>query len=256
MTWRLILDGPRRGAWNMDRDVWMASELARGRGGPVLRLYQWHPHAISLGWHQSASDVDERRAALLGVDVVRRPTGGRAILHADELTYCVVCPAGGRSLPAMYGAVNAALLHALSIMGIRASLQDSMPDLREHYRTVASAVCFSSTARNEVKVGGRKLIGSAQRRFVGAEGGEIVLQHGSILLGSGHEAIVDLLSGLTDEQREGMRRHLHDQTTTLAAVLGRPVGADEAASAVRRGFEEIWNIRFEVVEAATTEAVP
>jgi lipoate-protein ligase A len=155
----------------------------------------------------------------------------------------------------MYGAVNAALLHALSHLGIRASLQDSMPDLREHYRTAASAVCFSSTARNEVKVGGRKLIGSAQRRYSGSEGDEIVLQHGSILLGPGHEAIVDLLSGLTDEQRAGMRRHLRDQTTTLAEVLGRPVTADEVASAVRRGFEEMWNIRFEIGEATMTEAM-
>lgn len=255
MTWRLRMDGPRSGAWNMERDAVLASDLAAGRGTPTLRIYQWQPSAVSLGWHQPATDIDDRRAADLGIDVVRRPTGGRAILHADELTYCVICPSGGRSLPAMYGAVNAALLHALSFLGIRASLQDSMPDLREHYRTAASAVCFSSTARNEVKVGGRKLIGSAQRRYIGTDGDEVVLQHGSILLGTGHEAIVDLLTGLTDEQRDGMRRHLRDQTTTLAEILGRPAATDEVTAAVRRGFEEMWSIRFEVDEAATTEAM-
>ena len=255
MTWRLEASGPRSGAWNMQRDEWLAMELAAGRGGPVLRLYEWRPQAVSLGWHQPASDVDERRAAERGIDVVRRPTGGRAILHADELTYCVVCPAEGRSLPAMYGAVNAALLHALSYLGIRASLEDSMPNLREHYRTAGSAVCFSSTARNEVKVGGRKLIGSAQRRYAGIAGDDVVLQHGSILLGPGHEAIVDLLAGLTDNERQQMREHLLAQTTTLAEVVSGPLPSAEAAAAVRRGFEEMWNISFQVEAAETAEMI-
>jgi lipoate-protein ligase A len=255
MTWRLEADGPRSGAWNMQRDEWLATELAAGRGGPVLRLYQWRPFAVSLGWHQPATDVDEQLANARTIDIVRRPTGGRAILHADELTYCVVCHADGRSLPAMYGAVNAALLHALTHLGIRASLQDSMPDLREHYRTAASAVCFSSTARNEVKVAGRKLIGSAQRRYTAANGDDVVLQHGSILLGHGHEEIVDLLTGLTADQRAAMRRHLLEHTTTMAEVLERPVVASEVADAVRRGFEEMWNVRFTAGAAAPIEAI-
>jgi lipoate-protein ligase A len=239
----------------MQRDEELATELAAGRGVSVLRLYQWQPHAVSLGWHQPAADVDHRLAAERGLDVVRRPTGGRGILHADELTYCVVCPAGGRSLPAMYGAVNAALLRALTHLGVRASLEDSMPDLREHYRTAASAVCFSSTARNEVKVGGRKLIGSAQRRYSAADGDDIVLQHGSILLGPGHEGIVDLLTALTGEQRNSMRRHLLQQTTTMSEVMGRRTSATEVGAALQRGFEEVWNARFLVEETETKEAI-
>jgi lipoate-protein ligase A len=154
----------------------------------------------------------------------------------------------------MYGAVNAALLRALTHLGIRASLEDSTPDLREHYRTAASAVCFSSTARNEVKVGGRKLIGSAQRRYAAAKGDDIVLQHGSILLGPGHEAIVDLLTGLTADEREGMRRHLLAHTTTMTEVVGAPVSIGDVAEAVQRGFAEMWNVAFEAAEPATAEA--
>jgi lipoate-protein ligase A len=248
MTWRFEECPPTTGAENMRRDQQLALDLLTGTGTPALRLYRWQPRAVSLGWHQSNSDIDEPEARRRGIDIVRRPTGGRAILHADELTYCVVCLSEGRSLSSVYGAVNAALLRAISRLGLRASLEDSMPDFRQHYRDASSAVCFSSTARNEVKVGGRKLIGSAQRRYVRGNGDEIVLQHGSILMGPGHEEIVDLLSGIPADRRAELRSHLLERTTTVAALTGGTVGIAEVAAAVRRGFEEVWNLTFEFAD--------
>lgn len=244
MTWRLESDPPASGARNMRRDKDMAMALLAGIAGPTLRLYRWRPRAVSLGWHQSPTDIDATVARERGIDIVRRPTGGRAILHANELTYCIVCMADGRSLSTVYGAANAALLRAVSLLGLRATLEDSTPDLREHYREAASAVCFSSTARNEVKVAGRKLIGSAQRRFTRSDGQEVVLQHGSILLGPGHEEIVDLLTGIPDGERPEMKKRLLARTTTMAELSGGAVDLDEVTQAVKRGFEEVWQITF------------
>ena len=248
MTWRYEESPPASGAWNMRRDVELATTLLGGTGSPTLRLYRWQPRAVSLGWHQPASDIDESAARERGIDIVRRPTGGRAILHADELTYCIVCPAEGRSLSTVYGAANAALLRAVSLLGLRASLEDSMPDLREHYREAASAVCFSSTARNEVKVAGRKLIGSAQRRYAGPDGAEVVLQHGSILLGPGHEEIVEVLAGIPAQMRLDLRARLLSRTTTIADLSGGALDHTAVADAVRRGFEEVWQLTWDPVD--------
>lgn len=245
MTWRFEENGPASGAWNMRRDEQLAVDLLADRGAPTLRVYRWNPRAVSLGWHQPATDIDAAAARQRNIDIVRRPTGGRAILHADELTYCVVCRAGGRSLSTVYGAVNAALLRAISHLGLRASLEDSTPDLRRHYRDAASAVCFSSTARNEVKVGGRKLIGSAQRRYAGPDGDEVVLQHGSILLGPGHEEIVELLTAVPREDRPALREQLLNMTTTVSALTDGAIHAPAVTAAIRRGFEEVWNLTFE-----------
>jgi lipoate-protein ligase A len=99
-------------------------------------------------------------------------------------------------------------------------------------------------------VHGRKLVGSAQRRFVHGSGGEVVLQHGSILLGPDHLRIVEFLSLPDDETRGGLRRELEEKTTDLSSVLGRRVDFGEVAASIKQGFEECWGIRFQEAEYA------
>lgn len=227
----------------MQYDIMLAERLMERDGPATVRVYGWKPWAISLGYHQSDDEIDRALAEASGVDVVRRPTGGRAILHAEEITYSVTMRTT-ESLPATYERINRALVRAVRFLGVQASLETHQPDFSSHYREAASTMCFSSSARNEVKVDGRKLIGSAQRRFQARDGAVVVLQHGSLLLGHAHRAIVDYLRSATTVEREQLRDLLWKKTTDLREILGRDVSFLEAASALRKAFEMEWNISF------------
>jgi lipoate-protein ligase A len=181
--WRYRYSGACRGAENMCRDEQCARGLQESRGTVFpssLRLYRWQPWAISLGHNQSSHDLDMERCTADGIDVVRRPTGGRAILHAEELTYCVVMYTGSRSVLAVYNDISRALVRGLHLFGVNVAFQKSQPNFQETYRQASSIPCFTSSARYEIEWHGRKLVGSAQRRFGDGER-DVVLQHGSIL---------------------------------------------------------------------------
>jgi lipoate-protein ligase A len=199
-------------------------------------------------------EIDVEAATKLGVDVVRRPTGGRAILHSEELTYSVVMPAEGKSVAAVYRSISEALVYGLRSLGIDATLEQTQPDFTALYRTSSSVACFTSSARHEIKVGGKKLVGSAQRRFHFA-GKEMVLQHGSILLGPDHLHIVDLLAGISPADREALRAELQEKTVDVRSLLGTTIRFEDVATALRRGFEEQWNIRFSDQTLHTTQSV-
>jgi lipoate-protein ligase A len=242
--WRFEDTGHRPGVFNMAEDEALAQRLLDESGEPTLRLYGWSPPAISLGWNQSPDEIDPARASAAGIDVVRRPTGGRAILHADELTYCVVMRVRSRNVLSVYDEISRALVHGLGLLGADVGIERAQPHFPSLYREASAVACFSSSARFEIKHRGRKLVGSAQRRYAVPDGSEVVLQHGSILLGPDHLRMTDLLAGLTDEQRRALRMELAERTTDLSAVLGRRVSYHEAAAAVRRGFEERWGVNF------------
>jgi len=170
----------------MARDHALA--LALARGAAALRVYRWAPPTVSLGRNEPARGLyDLGAAAARGLDFVRRPTGGRAVLHDRELTYAVAVPVGALGgLRETYRRVNAGLVRALRGLGVPAALADDgapavAPD---------AGACFRRAARGEVTVGGRKLVGSAQVRL-----GAALLQHGSLLLGPGQELIEAVRTG-------------------------------------------------------------
>lgn len=173
--WRLLDTPPAPGAWNMAVDAALM-ESVRAGAPPCLRFYRWDPPCLSLGRNQPAAgryDLDALRAA--GVETVRRPTGGRAVLHDRELTYSVVAPEGALGGPrASYAAINRALVAGLRRLGVPAELQ---PRAGRRAAALSLAPCFRDPAEGEVVVAGRKLVGSAQWREAG-----VVLQHGSLLL--------------------------------------------------------------------------
>jgi len=224
---RVIDDGPRSGVVNMTRD---AELLARHdpEAAPILRLYRWSPPAVSLGYNQQPEDFDPERIAALGFDLVRRPTGGRAILHAQELTYAVIgaspSPLFGDSLHSTYQRINLALLAFLDGLGLAAEV--SAGESRDQ---VTGPVCFQSAGQHEVKVGGRKLIGSAQRRA-----GGVFLQHGSILTGPAHQRLLECLgedrNGATSAAEEGLAK----VATDLGELLGRDLRGDDHDDLARR----------------------
>jgi lipoyl(octanoyl) transferase len=255
MSWLLYEGGEFRGEENMAIDEALARSLADGTGEPSLRFYRWKPWAISLGHHQSIADIDIERCAADGIDVVRRPTGGRAILHAEELTYCVVMPAGRRSILDAYNEISLGLVEGLRLYGIETTLQKSQPKFSEEYRDPTSVSCFSSSARYEIELDGRKLVGSAQRRVSGALQ-EVVLQHGSILCGPAHLRLAHYLRmadpRLVKRASDALRMH----TTDLSAAGGGGVDIGRLSSSLRAGFEKAWAIRFEVAPVAALPSLP
>ncbi|GIV84166.1 MAG: octanoyltransferase LipM [Candidatus Roseilinea sp.] len=232
---RLIYDGAHDGATNMARDEAISRVVSAGRQPPTLRLYGWQPPAISLGQSQRIDSVDEARCQTDGVDIVRRPTGGLAILHADELTYSISLPithpiAEG-DLMTSYRRIAEAIMGALRLLGVpdvganRVAKEDK----------AKGPVCFEAPSDYEVVGAGRKLVGSAQWRRVDG-----VLQHGSLPLRGDIARICAYLRDAPSPAQ--VRAH----AATLQDVLGRPVSWDAAAEAYRRAFAEALDIRFAV----------
>ena len=248
MTWRFLDTGLHSGTFNMEFDETLAQQLNAGDCPPTLRVYGWHPAAISIGRNQNMADFDQAKLSSEGIDLVRRPTGGRAILHADELTYCAVLPVQGRSLREIYRLLNEGILSALLMLGIDAKLSSDEPSFRQLYADSASIPCFSSTAKCEIQFEGKKLVGSAQRRL-----GTTVLQHGSLLLGPGHRCILDFLAPHVDRARTAMEEHLLECTTDVQAILGRTVSFGEAAMCMKKGFETACGITFTESEVSLEE---
>lgn len=233
----------------MERDESLAQELLRGGETPVLRLYRWEPWSISLGLHQDRGEIIEERCRRDLIDVVQRPTGGRAILHAEELTYSVVMLAEtegegkGAGVLDVYKMIAEALVCGLKHFGVEAELQRSQPVFSELYQSPASVTCFTSSARYEIEVNGRKLVGSAQRRYRKGSR-EVVLQHGSILTGPAHKAIVDYLRLEKSETRKQVARELESKTTDLATATGSSVNIRRLEACIKKGFEEALDVKF------------
>ena len=212
--WRLILeDAPRSGAANMAVDEALAESVAAGDALPTLRFYRWQPAAVSLGRHQSVADVDAEKIAERGYELVRRTTGGRAILHTDELTYSVTAPLND---PRMAGGVmDAYLLMSNGLLagleGVGLAAEKAAGDVRAG-RDV-SAVCFEVPSAYEITASGRKLMGSAQSRRKG-----YVLQHGSLPLTGDITRLMDVLA-LPTEEVNALRIHLAERACTLAQAL-------------------------------------
>lgn len=210
-------------------------EACRDETPVVLRLYSWSEPTISVGWMQDpAALLDLAACRRAGVEVVHRPTGGRAILHAQEITYAVVAAREderfGSNIRQSHAVIAACLADGLTRLGVQTEISRPTPD-RE--RQLLRQPCFTSSGRNELLVNGRKLVGSAQRRSQRA-----FLQHGSLLIDRGHERLVDFLLDAAADERTArtLRRALRGATTTLRDELGRAPAFDELATALADAF--------------------
>ena len=236
--WRLLITPAARGAWNMAVDEAILEHIGRGESQPTLRLYAWEPACLSLGQAQPFSDVDEARLAERGWDVVRRPTGGRAILHTDELTYSVIAssdePAVAGTLLESYNRLAAGLLHAVRALGLPADMKTGPKQPID----TSNPVCFEAPSAYEITALGKKLIGSAQARR--REG---VLQHGSLPLVGDLTRITQALVFDSAEARQAAGARLLRRAITAEGVLGRALAWDAAAVAFREGFEHELDLR-------------
>jgi lipoate-protein ligase A len=230
--WRLIQTPSASGAENMALDQAIVEAVARSDSPPTLRLYAWDPPCLSLGHAQSLDDVDLERLTALGWDLVRRPTGGRSILHTDELTYSVAAPAAHPDLAGTvlgsYRTISRGLTAGLERLGLEPEVQ---PEIRLTEEERANPICFEVPSSYEITVRGRKLVGSAQVRRQGG-----VLQHGSLPLTGDIGRICDVLRFESEAVRSSGRRGLIERAATVQELLGRRVRWEEAASAMVAGF--------------------
>jgi lipoate-protein ligase A len=243
--WFLLVSPASPGAENMALDETLLERAERG-AAPALRLYSFDPPAITIGAHQDVSralDLDAVRAD--GVDVVRRVTGGRALLHAGELTYGGAAGARdgrfGRGPAERYRRISEALALALRSLGVAASVSRGED---ERGRTAGPRPCLSSVTRWELSVRGRKIAGSAQRGTAAA-----FLQHGSILLRPGSERIARYVPGPCAP--------LAGRVTSVREELGRDVGGGELGEAVADAFRTRFGVVWEplVLDPREREAV-
>ena len=221
LAWQLWVDNEGRPGWaNMAYDSALLDQAASGSA--ILRIYQWQPWCLSFGRHEPALRRYDRDAILArGLDTVRRPTGGRAVWHAEELTYAVAAPAAAfGDLARAYRLIHAMLQRAVRSLGVRAVLAPAVAASRP----LDAGACFANPVGGEVMTAAGKLVGSAQFRQNGA-----LLQHGSLLLSGSQDVVRDVARGSAAEAH----------CTTLAGELGRPVPFGEVVAAVT-GAAAAW----------------
>lgn len=237
-TWRLIRCGKRPGAVNMAIDQALARSVAEG-GEPALRLYGWSPPAVSLGYFQTAErELDLAACRALGIDVIRRPTGGRAVLHDREVTYALAVPQSrlGGGVLASYKAISEGLMRGLRELGI--DVRMGAERTRPAEKGLAAA-CFAAPSRFELMVGERKLVGSAQVRRHG-----VVLQHGSIPMEWDAEKLFAVLRFPDESARRRAMEAFRLRATSVAEAAGRTLSSEAVADAVARGLSWAFGVRF------------
>jgi lipoate-protein ligase A len=219
-------------------DEAILERVIRGDCPPTLRLYAWDPPCLSLGLAQPVQDTDRAALEAQGWDMVRRPTGGRAILHTDELTYSVAArldePRVAGSVLESYARLSQALLAGLERLNLpaRADQEYGLPEGSQR----GAAVCFEVPSNYEVTVNGKKLVGSAQARRKDG-----VLQHGSLPLHGDLTRITRALRYPDEAEREAATRRLLDHAATIEMV-GLTVTWEQAARAFQAGFESALDL--------------
>ena len=245
--WRIICDQAQKGPVNMATDLALLQSCNEGLSGPTLRLYGWSGISVTLGYAQSEKDqIEEELCRSLNIPISRRPTGGRAMVHQNELTYSLAAPIPHEQFPSSlkgaYTAVSRAVENSLRRLGVENILCRAVPPKasgieRDKFRSPA---CFANLNGHEISFDGKKLTGGAQRRLKNA-----FLQQGSVLLDCDREFANTLFKFPDDEAREKNLKILQDQTISMNEILNKSLSLEESILAFKKGFMETfpgdWN---------------
>ncbi|MCX6600077.1 MAG: hypothetical protein NT025_00755 [bacterium] len=247
MKLQIRQDPPRAGFALMAEDKTLLEKAERGELEPTLRFYEWSQPTVSLGFHQPEQVLDGERLRAARMPWVRRPTGGAAVLHSEELTYAIVIPnvAGAGASARVQELVSRAIALGLRDIGVEADA-DSRGEPLTALPNRSS--CFVRTSRWEVTARGRKIVGSAQRRLTRA-----ILQHGSILTGDDHLRITDFLRVSNEAERETLRRKLAEKATSVAAELGHAIPMEKLRAALTASFSRVFAAEAPVRDALRDE---
>jgi lipoate-protein ligase A len=253
MKWRVINGGIRCAADNMAVDEAILRAHAAGQVPPTIRFYGWRPAAVSLGFFQkAAAEIDLDECQRQGVDVVRRLTGGRAVLHDHELTYSIIVseehPLIPATITASYCFFCQGLLAGLRTLGIDVQMSIPQAAYGQTRRRHASAACFDAPSHYEVTVNGRKLVGSAQVRKDG-----VILQHGSLLLDFNPRQVASLLRLPTAGIRDAMAGMLANRAIAANEAANRPIHWEEAYEALVSSFGPALGVDLELGNLSEAE---
>jgi lipoate-protein ligase A len=251
-TWRLLITPPLDGATNMAIDEAILHTLADGDGIPTLRFFQWEPPCLSLGYNQHWQEIDETACQRLGYTWTRRPTGGKAILHTDEVTYSLIIPQTDSRIQGgiveSYRILSFGLLRGLAKLGVQAN-QAQREEITANARShKGGPVCFDTPSRYEITWQGKKLIGSAQLRRRG-----IILQHGTLPLHGDMNRILAALN-FSAEELALQAELLPQRAVTLAQVLGKELSFAQVTPALMAGFAEQLNLTLQELPLTEQES--
>ena len=251
--WYFINSGPCSPSFNMALDEALLLWHNEGLMPPVIRFYQWSPAALSIGYFQKVgTEIDMEAVRSQGLGFVRRPTGGRGVLHEHELTYSIIVsedyPDMPESVTEAYRVLSEGLLQGFRNLGMQASF--SVPDTyekKEGLKKPKSAVCFDAPSWYEMVVEGKKIAGSAQTRQKG-----VILQHGAILIDLDTEKLLSVFKFKDEETKEKLRVKIPQQAVSINSLRKEEVSVEECTTAFRSGFQEALKINlknYELTEA-------
>jgi lipoate-protein ligase A len=241
-AWRFLHTGDRSPAENMAIDEAVLTAHSEEKSPPTVRFYGWNPATLSIGYFQKAQEVDMEAVESEGIGFVRRPTGGRAVLHDRELTYSIIVsetyPGIPRNVTDAYRVLSEGLLQGFRGLGLDAEMvQLASEEEKEKYVSAGSSACFDSPSWYELVVEGRKIAGSAQVRQK-----DVVLQHGSILLDMDTDQLFRLLKFSSEKVAERMKMSFTKKAVAINDLLraqDKPlVKLREVEEAFRRGIAE------------------
>lgn len=234
-TWRLLDTGALPASLNMALDRALLAHHAQGQSPPTLRFYRWNPPAVSLGYFQNHPNLDLAACRRLGFEVVRRPTGGRAVLHLGDLTYALIAgTADGlpAAVTAAYRLTCAGLLEGFRLLGLEARIG------RGGRNPAQTGICWLDGVVGSVVYQEKKFVGSAQTWQASS-----LLQHGSVMLAPQIKALVSLWGGRAGSGAE-LRARLDTQITSLQEILGRLPEPEEVTAALQQGLARVMRVGF------------
>lgn len=253
-TWRFIDSGNCSPSFNMALDEALLEWNSQGKFPPVIRFYGWNPETLSIGYFQKVEkEIDMEAVKSQNIGFVRRPTGGRAVLHEHELTYSVIVPESHPEMPKTvteaYRVISEGILKGFHQLGLEAyfAVPKTKED-REALKSPHSAVCFDAPSWYELVVEGRKVAGSAQTRQKG-----VILQHGSILIDVDEDKLFGLFKFPNDRVKQRMQRSFKNKAVAINEISPKKVTLQEVKQAFKIGFEEGLNINLEPYQLTADE---
>ncbi|MHC0035943.1 lipoate--protein ligase family protein [Pseudoneobacillus sp. C159] len=245
-VWRFIDSGNCSPSFNMALDEALLDWHSQGKIPPTIRFYGWNPATLSIGYFQKVEkEINLKAVKGHNLGFVRRPTGGRGVLHEHELTYSVIVseehPEMPQSVTEAYRVISEGILQGFQLLGLEAyfAVPKTAED-REALKSPRSAVCFDAPSWYELVVEGRKVAGSAQTRQKG-----VILQHGSILLDLDEDKLFSLFKYPSERVKERMQKAFKDKAVAINEISSRKITIEEAKEAFKEGFAKGLNVELE-----------